>query len=170
MSNEIIDFNYESINTIDWLMEHCIKADFDIRSIHHSKIKNYVMNPIYIADELSDNEKVLFTFIYDLKAQQKYLPWIYINQEKLAFILWKSASTISRDIQTLIEYNLIFKAKDRFWETLLIPNENINTWGVAIDEERLSFLEELRKHTATSNTQLSDEYKHHLKRIEEYNN
>jgi hypothetical protein len=39
----------------------------------------------------------LFTFIYDLKAQQKYLPWINLNQAKIAMILRKSPATISKD-------------------------------------------------------------------------
>jgi len=143
------------------LMEYCKLNDIDLRTIHHSRMKNYVMNNLYCADELSENEKFLFTFLYDLKAQQRYLPWVNINQEKLAFILWKSKGTISRDINTLIHYNLIIKTKDRFNEVVLIPNENINTWWVAIDSERLSFLEEKRKHTASSHKQLETEYKSH---------
>jgi hypothetical protein len=74
MSNKIIDFSYQDIETKNGLMDYCKLSDVDIRNIHHSKIKNYVMNSIYCSDELSDNEKLLFTFIYDLKAQQKYLP------------------------------------------------------------------------------------------------
>jgi len=159
MTNKVIENNYDNLHIKEKLMEYCELNDIDIRTIHHSRIKNYVMNNLYCADELSENEKFLFTFLYDLKAQQRYLPWVNINQEKLAFILWKSKGTISRDINTLIRYNLIIKAKDRFNETVLIPNENINTWWVAIGTERLSFLEEKRKHTASSHKQLESEYK-----------
>lgn len=161
MINKVIENSYDNLHIKEKLMEYCEKNDIDLRTIHHSRIKNYVMNSLYCADELSENEKFLFTFIYDLKAQQRYLPWIHISQEKLAFILWKSKGTISKDINSLISKNLIIKAKNRFNETVLIPNENINTWWVSIDMERLSFLEEKRKHTASSHKQLESEYKSH---------
>ncbi len=161
--NKIINFNYLDLGSKQWLMNHCELSDINLKSFHHSKIKNYVMNSLYCTDELSDNEKLVYTFIYDLKAQQKYLPWIYINQWKIAFILWKSTSSISRDINSLIEKNLLIKSKDRFDETMIVPNENINTWAISVDTERLNFLEEKSKHTASSNTLLNKEYKSYLK-------
>lgn len=163
MTNKVIENNYDNLNIRDHLMKYCEMNDIDLRTIHHSRMKNYVMNYLYSADELSDNEKFIFTFIYDLKAQQRYLPWVAINQEKLAFILGKWKSTVSKHINSLIKYKLIIKAKDRFWENILIPNENINTWAVAIDSERLSFVEEKRKHTASSHKQLEWEYKTYIK-------
>jgi len=163
MKNNIIEFEYKNLNSKEWLMIHCELSDVNLKSIHHSKIKNYVMNSLYCSDELSDNEKLLFIFIYDLKAQQKYLPWIHINQERIAYILGKSVSSISRDINTLIDKNLIFKINNRFNDCIIVPNENIYNWWISIDLDKLNFLEEKRKHNASSNVQINNEYKNYLK-------
>ncbi len=162
--NEVINFDYQNLDSKKWMMLHCKLSDVNLKSFHHSKTKNYVTNNIYCSsDELSETERLIFLFIYDLKAQQKYLPWIHINQDKIAFILWKSKAVISRSINNLISYNIIIKEKDRFWEYMYIPNENIDKWWVSIDIDRLNFLEEKRKHTASSNTQLTEEYKYSSK-------
>jgi len=160
---KVIEFNYESIHTPKGLHEHCNMSDVDIRKVDHSKPKNYVTNLLYSTEELSDIEKLVFLFIYDLKAQQKYLPWIKVNQKKIAFILGVSESTVSRAFLNLIRYNLLIESENRFGEKIIIPNENINTWWVAIDSNKLSVLEELRKHIASSNRQLTEEYKSQMK-------
>lgn len=153
--------DYEALNEKENLMNYCKECDVDIRSIPHSKMKNIVTNRLYICGELNDLEKLVFITIYDLKAQQKYLPWVNITQERLAQILCKSKSSISKALNNLSKYNLIFKRKDRFWDKILIPNENIDDWGVAIDTDKLSLMEEKRKHTASSNKQLETEYKNY---------
>jgi len=159
----VIEFTYDSISTPKGLKDHCNLSSVDIRSIHHSKTKNYVTNLLYCTEELSDIEKLIFLFIYDLKAQQKYLPWIQVNQKKIAFILGVSESTVSRAFLNLIRYNLLIESENRFGEKIIIPNENILTWWVAIDSNKLSILEELRKHIASSNRQLTEEYKTQMK-------
>jgi len=162
--NEVIPFHYQNLDSKKWLIIHCELSDINLKKFHHSKTKNYVTNCIYCcSDELSETERIIFLFIYDLKAQQKYLPWVHINQDKLAFILWKSTAVVSRAINNLISYKILIKEKDRFWDYMLIPNENINLWGVSIDVDRLNFLEEKRKHTASSNTQLTKEYQSYTK-------
>lgn len=162
--NEVIPFSYQNLDSKKWLMTHCKLSDINLKKFHHSKTKNYVTNNIYCcSDELSETERLIFLFIYDLKAQQKYLPWIHINQDKLALIIGKSTAVVSRAINNLVGYNMLIKEKDRFWDYMLIPNENIKQWWISIDTERLNFLEEKRKHTASSNTQLIQEYKNYTK-------
>lgn len=161
MKNTVIEFEYENLDDITELMYFCDMSEINLKTLQHTKMKNYVMNNLYLADELNDSDKVLFTFIYDYKSQQKYLPWIQVTQEKLATMLGKSKSSISKSLKNLIQYNLIIKAKNRYGETIFIPNENIKTWWTAIDMQRLSLLEETRKHTASSNKQLTDEYNIH---------
>ena len=60
-----------------------------------------------------------------------------------------------------MELNLLLEGRNKFNEKVLIINENIDTWKVNLYENELSSLEELRKHCASSNVQLTQEYKIH---------
>lgn len=160
---KVIEFTYDNISTQEGLKNHCTLSSVDIRSIHHSKTKNYVTNLLYCSEELSETDKLIFMFIYDLKAQQRYLPWVQVNQKKIAFILGISESTVSRAFQNLTMYNLLIESENKFGDKIVIPNENILLWWVAINTNKLSVLEELRKHTASSNNQLTEEYKAQMK-------
>lgn len=157
--NIVIPYNYENLKDKDNLIKYCKLADFNLSSISHSKMKNYVMHYLYMIEELNPSEKLLFTFLYDFKSQQKYLPWIVVNNSKIAYILWISEATISRQLKTLIIYNLVIEDDNRFKERVLIVNENIHTWWIVIDEKKISYIEEFRKHLASSNVQLTSEYK-----------
>jgi len=157
--NIVIPYSYENLQDKDNLINYCKLADFNLSSISHSKIKNYVMHYLYTIEELNPSEKHLFTFLYDFKSQQKYLPWIVITNSKIAYILWISEATISRQLRTLQTYNLIIEDENRFKERVLIVNENIDTWWIAVDEKKISYIEEFRKHLASSNVQLTSEYK-----------
>lgn len=162
----IIEFNYQDLDSKEGLINHCKMSDINLKQVNHTKMKNYVMNNLYCADEINDSERMIFTIFYDLKSQQKYLPWITTSQEKIWLILNKSSWTISAGIKKLIQFNMLIKQKDRFGAVIFIPNENINTWWVSIDTDRLSYLEETRKHCASSNVQLTQEYKKHIKNEE----
>jgi len=74
MENKVIEFQYENLDNPTELMNFCEMSNVNLKTLQHSKIKNYVMNNLYLADELNDSDKILFTFIYDYISQQKYLP------------------------------------------------------------------------------------------------
>ena len=151
---------YSDLNNKENLFRYCEYVDsINLKKVNHSKIKNYVMNYLYMIEELTSAEKYLFCFLYDFKSQQKFLPWLEIKYSKIAYMLWISKSTISKIFKKLFEYNIIIEWLNIFNEKILIINEDITTWWIAINEERLSYLEESRKHFASSNVQLSEEYK-----------
>lgn len=151
---------YENLNTTEWVMMYCKVSDINIRKINHSKPKNNVMNRIHCSD-INQTAKNIFIFLYDLKSQQKYLAWIYTNQKTISVILDISESVISNAILIMKDLNLIIEKVDRFGSKFLIPNEDYNSWNIDIDPLRLSKLEEIRKHCAWTNKQLTDEYKLH---------
>jgi hypothetical protein len=75
-----------------------------------------------------------------------------------------SESTVSKAIRKLIKFNLLIEGKNKFEEKILLVNENINTWKIDLHKNELSSLEEFRKHCASSNVQLSEEYKNNKKK------
>ena len=164
VDNKIIQFDYTDLNDKESLMRYCELADINLTSIPHSNMKNYVMNYLYMSKDLKDREIIVFMFLYDFKSQQKYLPWFVVNNRKLAYMLWIHETTVSKSINKLIEFNLLVIGKNKFNEKVLLINENINTWKINLYENELSSLEEFRKHCASSNVQLSEEYKTYKKK------
>jgi hypothetical protein len=72
--NKVIQFNYSNLTKENNILEYSRLASFDLKSIPHSKMKNYVTNFLCMTEELSSAEKYIFYFLYDLKSQQRYLP------------------------------------------------------------------------------------------------
>ena len=163
VEDKIIQFDYTNLNDKNNLMRYCELADINLSKIPHSKMKNYVINNLLMSNDLKCNDKYLFMFLYDLKSQQKYLPGLNISNLKIAFILWISDTTVWRAIKNLESFNLIIDTKDRFDERILIINENIITWKLNLYNDRLTRIEELRKHMAGSNVQLTNDYKSFIK-------
>ena len=116
-----------------------------------------------MVDELSSAEKYIFFFLYDLKSQQKYVHWLAINNKKIAMLLWVSESIVSRTIKTLALYKMVYLWVNKYNEKVIIINEVIDKWWVATNEVRLSYIEEFRKHLASSNIQQTEEYKNYNK-------
>ena len=170
ITNKVIQFDYTDLHTKTKLMKYCELANFNLSSVPHSKMKNYVMNYLYMNKDLKPNEILIFIFLYDFKSQQKYLSWLVTNNKKISFMTWIHDSIVSKSIKRLIDFNLLIKWKNKFDEKVLLINENIDTWKVNLYENELSILEELRKHCASSNKQLTEEYKaHKLKMISQEN-
>jgi len=166
----MIDYKlYSDLNNKENLFMYCKYVDtINLKKINHSKLKNYVTNYLYMVEELTSAEKYIFIFLYDFKSQQKFLPWLQIKYSKIAYMLWISKSTIWKTLKKIIKYNIIIEGLNIFNEKILIINEDISKWLVVINWEKLSYLEEFRKHMASSNVQLSEEYKRYIK--ENWNN
>jgi len=158
-TSKVIPFEYEELYDEDKLYEYCKLADFKFKTINTSSMKNYVTNFLFMVEELSSAEKYIFYFLYDLKSQQRYMHWLVINNKKIAMLLWLSESIVSRTIRKLVLYSMIYLWINKYNEKVIIINEVIDKWWVAINETRLSYIEEFRKHLASSNVQLTEEYK-----------
>jgi len=154
-----INHLYKWLTEKNNLIKYCKESDVSLKEFNHSKLKNLITNELYSIKELKDNEKFLFLFLYDLKSQQKYLPWINLSQNSLSNILHKSKSTISKTLNSLIKKNLIIKNNiyQMEWKILII-NENIETWKVNINVDTKNRLELLRKWLASNNIYLKDLY------------
>jgi hypothetical protein len=74
VNDKVIKFDYINLNENKNLFKYCELADVNLLKIPHSNMKNYVMNYLYMSKNLKDREIMLFTFLYDFKSQQKYLP------------------------------------------------------------------------------------------------
>ena len=155
----VLEFTYNNLDTEEGMVEYSELADtYNLRKGTHSKTKNYVINSLYSID-ISSQERELYLLLYDLLAQQKYLPSIQLNNTQISQILWKDKSTISKSINRLIEKNLLSKTQNIHGYDCYVVNENINTWWLAIDKKRLDLMELKRKHLAWLNTHHSEGYK-----------
>jgi len=160
-TNKIIQFDYELLVQEGKLYDYCRLADFDLRTINHSKAKNYVTNIVYMSEELTEKDKYVFCALLDFKAQQKFLYYLAISIKKLAGVLWMSVWKLHGSIKNLETYNLIIQETNTYGDKIIIINENILTWWVAIDKNKLGQIELLRKQLAGSNVQLTDWYKNY---------
>ena len=74
VTNKVIQFDYSDLYNKTKLMKYCELANISLSGIHHSNMKNYVMNYLYMSKDLKPNDILIFIFLYDFKSQQKYLP------------------------------------------------------------------------------------------------
>lgn len=163
----LTEYDYDTIYNLDNHMKYCEMNHAHFKKWHKSWVKNIVMNSLYACDELITVEKYIFIYIYDMKAQQKYLPGIQTNQKSISLILWISDATLSRAIQKLVQSHMLVIWENQFWDKTFIPNENITTWWVSVDMKRLSHISALRKQNASQNQQVTEEFQRYAKMKEE---
>jgi hypothetical protein len=72
--------------------------------------------------------------------------------------LWMSVWKLRDSIKNLEKYNLIIQDTNAYGDKIIIINENILTWWIAIDKNKLGQIELFRKQLAGSNVQLIDWY------------
>ena len=157
-TNKIIPFNYEWLVEEAKLYDYCRLTDFDLRKMNHSKTKNYVTNFVYMSEELTEKDKYVFLALLDFKSQQKFLYYLAISFKKLAGVLLMSVWKLRDSIKNLEKYNLIIQDTNAYGDKIIIINENILTWWIAIDKNKLGQIELFRKQLAGSNVQLIDWY------------
>ena len=132
------DFNWEKE-----LKRYLIESEKKNLKEAHTKMLNKVNDYIYSIENLSIKEKFIFMFVYDFKAQQKYTPWLIINNQFISDNLWISKSEISKIIKSLSDKNLLWY-KYVLDKKLLVPNEDIKSWDINLDKNRLISLENER--------------------------
>lgn len=152
-----VNYDYSNIRTKWWLIEYsrqALKNRWNA-NVHHSWTKDIVMNAIYSSD-LTNTEKLVLIFLYDLIAHQDVLPYIEANNRIIAQSLQINEWDISTILKKFEELNIISRIEDLYENRVILFNENINNWNVAYDSASERIITRLRKTLAVNNVEVHE--------------